>query len=140
MKTYFVFGIISTCQAISMNQPIVQANTLDPSQFVNPVGYPFNVYDYLDVIDSFLIGFNMYTLFPNVSKNCLNQVRVIIPVMNYTFRAWTAFYTNDEYIKQNKTIQYSIFTATLDTQIYNLTQVVSGQFSPLYRNCGLFLV
>ena len=110
----FLFLLISTCQAISFNKPNVQANTLDPSLFVNPVGYPFDVYDYLDVIDSFLIGFNMYGLFPNVSKNCLRQVQIVIPVMNYTFRAWTAFYTNDDQLKQNKTLQYSIFNATFD--------------------------
>lgn len=41
--------------------------------------------------------------------------------MNYTFRAWTAFYTNDDYAKQNKSLQYSIFNGSFDDQLFNLT-------------------
>ena len=61
-----------------------QLGELDEDNLVNPVGYPFTLLEYLKVFDSFLGGYNLYSMIDE-SRSCVSDLQDSIPTFNYTF-------------------------------------------------------
>jgi hypothetical protein len=76
---------------------------LSSDDFVNPPGYPFTVYEYLKVFDSFLGGFNMYEQ-EEVARDCMESLQTRYMTLEYTYLAWTEVnLVNEGFVKFNET-------------------------------------
>ena len=87
------------------------------------MGYPFNTLDYLRVFDSFLGGLGAYDYVAQ-SRDCVSTTEDLLPSINDTYNAWN--FINDEE-------HYSIYYEEVPTIIYNGTEMISQEITPIYR-------
>lgn len=117
------------------------AANLDPSEFVDPPGYPFTSMEYLKVFDSFLGGFKMYEDFP-VARTCMESLEKRYMTLEYTYYAWTEVnLLNEGFTKyDNATGEaiYNIWPERLETKVYNLSEGTSQYLAPIVNYCSLF--
>ena len=92
---------------------------MNEEDFVDPLGYPFTLIDYLRVFDSFLGGMKAYD-YVSESRDCISNLQDRLPELNYTFKAWDF---TDTSVEENYT--YSIYDEELPVQIYNATEAIS---------------
>jgi hypothetical protein len=102
---------------------------IDLDNLVDPLGYPFTTMDYLRVLDSYFAGLGAYDYVAE-TRDCVSTTQDYLPGLNETYNAWNFLdFENPE----NHTL---IFNESIPDIIYNATETISQEFTPIYRYCA----